>query len=283
MQEYQQQFNKLKEKLSETFSKEDIEKIEKAFAIADEAHKEQRRRSGEPYIIHPLAVATILSDMGMDTDSICAALLHDVVDDTPTTAKEIRDIFGEDVELLVEGVTKLGQIPFASSKEEEQSENIRKMFLAMSRDIRVIIIKLADRVHNMRTLRFMPEEKRRYKARETLEIYAPLAHRLGIRAFKEELEDLAISFLDPVAYEEISKTLSEQVESRQSFLDNIKDEISERVKQEVPNVHIAGRIKSVHGIYRKTYMQNRTIDEIYDIYAVRLIVDSVYECYFNSQ
>lgn len=279
MNDYQEQFIKLKEKLSETFIKEDIEKIEKAFSIADEAHKEQKRRSGEPYIIHPLAVAVILADMGMDTDSICAALLHDVVEDTPTTSKEIREIFGEDVELLVEGVTKLGQIPFAASKEEEQSENIRKMFLAMSRDIRVIIIKLADRVHNMRTLRFMPEEKQRYKARETLEIYAPLAHRLGIRAFKEELEDLAISFLDPVAYEEIGKTLSEQVESRQSFLDNIKEEIYNRVKQEVPNVHLAGRIKSVHGIYRKTYMQNRTIDEIYDIYAVRLIVDSVYECY----
>ena len=279
MTEYQQQFLQLKEKLQESLSKEDIEKIEKAFAIADEAHKEQKRRSGEPYIIHPLAVAVILADMGMDTDSICAALLHDVVEDTPTTAKEIRDIFGEDVELLVEGVTKLGQIPFAASKEEEQSENIRKMFLAMSRDIRVIIIKLADRVHNMRTLKFMPEEKQRYKARETLEIYAPLAHRLGIRAFKEELEDLAISFLDPVAYEEIGKTLSEQVESRHSFLEDIKDTIYERVRQEVPNVHIAGRIKSVHGIYRKTYMQNRTIDEIYDIYAVRLIVDSVYECY----
>ncbi len=278
MNEYQQ-FLKLKEKLSETLPVEDIDKIEKAFSIADEAHKEQKRRSGEPYIIHPLAVAVILADMGMDTDSICAALLHDVVEDTPTTAKEIREAFGEDVELLVEGVTKLGQIPFAASKEEEQSENIRKMFLAMSRDIRVIIIKLADRVHNMRTLKFMPEEKQRYKARETLEIYAPLAHRLGIRAFKEELEDLAISYLDPVAYEEIGKTLSEQVESRHSFLENIKEEIYNRVKQEVPNVHIAGRIKSVHGIYRKTYMQNRTIDEIYDIYAVRLIVDSVYECY----
>ena len=279
MNDYHQQFIELKEKLKDTFTKEDIEKIEKAFSIADDAHKDQKRRSGEPYIIHPLAVATILADMGMDTDSICAALLHDVVEDTPTTAKEIRDIFGEDVECLVDGVTKLGQIPLSASKEEEQSENIRKMFLAMSRDIRVIIIKLADRVHNMRTLKFMPEEKQRYKARETLEIYAPIAHRLGIRAFKEELEDLAISFLDPVAYEEIGKTLTEQVESRQSFLDNIKEEIYNRVKQEVPNVHLAGRIKSVHGIYRKTYMQNRTIDEIYDIYAVRLIVDSVYECY----
>ncbi len=279
MCEINEEFMMLKEKLGENFSKEDIAKIEKAFSIADEAHKEQKRRSGEPYIIHPVAVATILADMGMDTDSICAALLHDVVEDTPTTAKEIRDMFGEDVEHLVDGVTKLGQIPLSASKEEEQSENIRKMFLAMSRDIRVIIIKLADRVHNMRTLKFMPEEKQRYKARETLEIYAPIAHRLGIRAFKEELEDLAISFLDPVAYGEIGKTLEKQVESRQTFLDSIKDEIYERVKQEVPNVHIAGRIKSVHGIYRKTYMQDRTIDEIYDIYAVRLIVDSVYECY----
>ncbi len=277
--DYYKDFEGLLSTVSESFSKEDIEKIKKAFTVADEAHKEQRRRSGEPYIIHPIAVARILADMGMDADSVCAALLHDVVEDTPTTAEEIRDMFGSDVEHLVDGVTKLGQIPLSASKEEQQSENIRKMFLAMSRDIRVVIIKLADRVHNMRTLKFMPEEKQRYKARETLEIYAPIAHRLGIRAFKEELEDLAISFLDPVAYGEIAKTLEKQVESRQSFLDNIKGEILERVRKDVPNVHIEGRIKSVHGIYRKTYMQNRTIDEIYDIYAVRLIVDSVYECY----
>ncbi len=277
--DYYKDFEALVETVKESFSAEDIGKIKKAFEIADEAHREQRRRSGEPYIIHPIAVARILADMGMDADSVCAALLHDVVEDTPTTGEEIREMFGADVEHLVDGVTKLGQIPLSASKEEEQSENIRKMFLAMSRDIRVVIIKLADRVHNMRTLKFMPEEKQRYKARETLEIYAPIAHRLGIRAFKEELEDLAISFLDPVAYGEIAKTLEKQVESRQSFLDNIKDEILERVRKDVPNVHIEGRIKSVHGIYRKTYMQNRTIDEIYDIYAVRLIVDSVYECY----
>ncbi len=277
--DYYKDFEALVETVKESFSKDDIEKIKKAFVIADEAHKEQRRRSGEPYIIHPIAVARILADMGMDADSVCAALLHDVVEDTPTTAEEIREMFGADVEHLVDGVTKLGQIPLSASKEEQQSENVRKMFLAMSRDIRVVIIKLADRVHNMRTLKFMPEEKQRYKARETLEIYAPIAHRLGIRAFKEELEDLAISFLDPVAYGEIAKTLEKQVESRQSFLDNIKGEILERVRKDVPNVHIEGRIKSVHGIYRKTYMQNRTIDEIYDIYAVRLIVDSVYECY----
>ena len=278
-QTYETGFDKLSEALKCNLCERDMEKINKAYSIAYEAHKAQKRRSGEPYIIHPVAVAQILCDMGMDCDSICAALLHDVVEDTEMTDEEIRSMFGKDVELLVEGVTKLGQIPVSASKEEQQSENVRKMFLAMSEDIRVIIIKLADRLHNMRTLRFMPEEKRLFKAKETLEIYAPIAHRLGIRAFKEELEDLAISFLDTVAYNEIAKTLEKQVESRQAFLDNIKEEILERVRQEVPNVHIEGRIKSVHGIYRKTYMKDRTIDEIYDIYAVRLIVDSVYECY----
>lgn len=276
---YETGFDKLCENLKNIFSDEDMERVNRAYSIAYEAHKDQKRRSGEPYIIHPVAVAQILCDMGMDCDSICAALLHDVVEDTEMTESEIRSLFGNDVELLVEGVTKLGQIPLSASKEEQQSENVRKMFLAMSEDIRVIIIKLADRLHNMRTLRFMPEEKRLFKARETLEIYAPIAHRLGIRAFKEELEDLAISFLDTVAYNEIAETLEKQVESRQTFLDNIKKEIFERVQQEVPKVHIEGRIKSVHGIYRKTYMKDKTIDEIYDIYAVRLIVDSVYECY----
>ena len=276
------------------FSEPDINRITEAYHFAEKAHDGQKRRSGEPYIIHPVAVAQILAEMGMDADSICAALLHDVVEDTPVTDEEIRKKFGETIEQLVDGVTKLGQITTNKTNsdddatkeerlmlmEQQQSENVRKMFLAMSRDIRVIIIKLADRVHNMRTLRFMPEEKRRFKARETLEIYAPIAHRLGIRAFKEELEDLAISYLDPVAYKEIATTLESQVESRQAFLDDIKKQISDRVLEEVPNAHISGRIKSVHGIYRKTYMQGRTIDEIYDIYAVRIIVDSVFECYY---
>ncbi|MCM1364074.1 MAG: bifunctional (p)ppGpp synthetase/guanosine-3',5'-bis(diphosphate) 3'-pyrophosphohydrolase [Faecalibacterium sp.] len=263
------------------FSAADTDRVIKAYELASSAHEGQKRRSGEPYIIHPVAVAQILADMCMDTDSICAALLHDVVEDTEYTSEQIREMFGETIEQLVDGVTKLGQISVNASREEQQNENVRKMFLAMSKDIRVIIIKLADRVHNMRTLRFMPEEKRRYKARETLEIYAPIAHRLGIRAFKEELEDLAISFLDPVAYKEIANTLETQVESRQTFLQSIKDQIGERVLSEVPNAHISGRIKSVHGIYRKTYMQGRTIDEIYDIYAVRIIVDSVFECYYS--
>ncbi|MCM1545128.1 MAG: HD domain-containing protein, partial [Ruminococcus sp.] len=280
--EYDCGFEKLLDSIkNNNFSQADIDRVMKAYELASSAHSGQKRRSGEPYIIHPVAVAQILADMCMDADSICAALLHDVVEDTEYTAEQIRAKFGETIEQLVDGVTKLGQISVNASQEEQQNENVRKMFLAMSKDIRVIIIKLADRVHNMRTLRFMPEEKRRYKARETLEIYAPIAHRLGIRAFKEELEDLAISFLDPVAYKEIANTLETQVESRQSFLENIKTQIGERVLKEVPNAHISGRIKSVHGIYRKTYMQGRTIDEIYDIYAVRIIVDSVFECYYS--
>lgn len=275
-------FEKLYQTLeSSGMGKEDLEKVKKAYEFARNAHEGQKRRSGEPFIIHPVAVAQILADMNMDAVSICAALLHDVVEDTPASSEDVRKLFGESVEIVVDGVTKIGQISSTyMTAEERQNENIRKMVLAMSKDIRVIIIKLADRVHNLRTMRFMPEEKRRYKAKETLEIYAPLAHRLGIRSFKEELEDLAISILDPVAYKEIQQNLEKQVVSRQEFLDSIKQQISERVSKEVPNSHISGRIKSVHGIYRKTYMQGRTMDEIYDIYAVRIIVDSIYECYY---
>ncbi len=274
-------FQKLLETLNaSSFPEAEVTRITQAYCFARDAHEGQKRRSGEPYIIHPVAVAQILAEMGMDADSICAALLHDVVEDTPVTAQQVRAKFGETVEQLVDGVTKIGQIPYTLTQEEQQNENIRKMLLAMSRDIRVIIIKLADRVHNMRTLSFMPEEKRRFKAKETLEIYAPIAHRLGIRAFKEELEDLAIRFLDPVAYDEIARTLEQQVESRQAFLDKIKHQIEERVHQDVPKAKLTGRIKSVHGIYRKTYMLGRTMDEIYDIYAVRIIVDSVFECYY---
>ena len=274
-------FQKLLETLrASSFPEAEITRITQAYCCARDAHEGQKRRSGEPYIIHPVAVAQILAEMGMDGDSICAALLHDVIEDTPVTAQMIKTKFGETVEQLVDGVTKIGQIPYSLTQEEQQNETIRKMFLAMSRDIRVIIIKLADRVHNMRTLSFMPEEKRRFKAKETLEIYAPIAHRLGIRAFKEELEDLAIRYLDPVAYNEIARTLESQVESRQAFLEKIKSQIEERVRQDVPNAQLTGRIKSVHGIYRKTYMLGRTIDEIYDIYAVRIIVNSVFECYY---
>ncbi len=271
-------YEELREKLVKNFTPEEVEKIDKAYNMAKDAHEGQLRYSGQPYIIHPVAVATILVDLCMDYQSVVAALLHDTVEDTDVSLENVKNDYGEDVAKLVDGVTKLGKVPL-STKEEEQAENIRKMLLAMSEDIRVIIIKLADRLHNMRTLEFMRPQKRRDKALETIEIYAPLAHRLGIRTIKEELEDLAISFLDPVGYEEIETRLGSQMEERQQFLENIKVRIKERISEIIPEPHIAGRIKSVHGIYRKMYMQNRNFGEIYDIYAVRIIVDSVIDCY----
>ena len=257
---------------------DDTDMVERAYNVAKTAHEGQFRYSGEPYIIHPVAVAQILYKLGMDGESMTAALLHDVVEDTAMTIDDVRKDFGEDVANLVEGVTKLGKVPIFT-KEEQQAENVRKMLMAMSQDIRVIIIKLADRVHNMRTLAFMRPQKRREKAQETLEIYAPIAHRLGIRGVKEELEDMAISYLDPVAYKEIKNLLEQQQSKRKEYLEGIQKKISDRVKQVVPNCSITGRIKSVHGIYRKMYMQGKNFDEIYDIYAVRIIVDDVIDCY----
>ena len=274
-------YNNLRERIKAIHSEKDIVTVDKAFNLANEYHGDQKRKSGEPYIIHPIAVCDILVDLGMDCQSLVAALLHDVVEDTPYTIEQLTDDFGEEVALLVDGVTKLGKVQLNSSeaKEEQQAENIRKMLLAMSKDIRVIIVKLADRVHNMRTLEFMTPQKQRDKALETLEIFAPISHRLGIRSVKEELEDRAIRFLDPVAYEGIEDNLKKSSTSGNDFLENIKEKISDRVKQTVPAAQISGRIKSVHGIYRKMYMQGKQFDEIYDIYAVRIIVDSVIDCY----
>lgn len=252
--------------------------VKKAYKIAHDAHEGQVRLSGEPYIMHPLSVAIILASLGMDQASIIAAILHDTVEDTSMTYAEVKKEFGETIADLVDGVTKIGKVPL-QTKEEQQAENIRKMLIAMSRDIRVIIIKLADRLHNMRTLMFKPEQRRREIARETSEIYAPIAHRLGIRAIKEELEDLSISYLDPVAYHEIEQSLENQSKTRTEFLTDIKDKISERMESVVAGAHVSGRIKSVHGIYRKMYMQNKNFDQIYDIYAVRIIVDTVIDCY----
>lgn len=268
----------LRELLAKSFTPEEIAEVDGAYALARQSHEGQHRYSGEPYIIHPICVARILAEMGMDKESVIAALLHDVVEDTDETLADITAKFGKTIAHLVDGVTKLGKVPL-STKEEQQAENIRKMLLAMSQDIRVIIIKLADRLHNMRTLNFKPEQKRRDTALETLEIYAPIAHRLGIRAIKEELEDLAISYLDPVAYHEIEESIQLQGNARREFLEEIKARIQARVDQVVPGARIDGRIKSVHGIYRKMYMQNHNFDEIYDIYAVRIIVDSVIDCY----
>ncbi len=271
-------YTKLITLVRENMTENDVALVEKAYFIAKKAHEGQFRFSGEPYIIHPVSVAIILYNLGMDGESMAAALLHDVVEDTDMTKENIQEEFGEDVANLVEGVTKLGKVPIFT-KEEQQAENVRKMLMAMSQDIRVIIIKLADRIHNMRTLSFMRPDKRREKAQETLEIYAPIAHRLGIRGVKEELEDLAISYLDPVAYKEIRDKLEHQQSKRKEYLDNIQKKISERIKLVVPNASISGRIKSVHGIYRKMYMQGKSFDEIYDIYAVRIIVDDVIDCY----
>lgn len=272
-------YEELRVKIEKSFPPDNVAVVDKAFELANEAHGDQKRKSGEPYIIHPLAVATILHDeLGMDMPSIAAALLHDVVEDTEYELSDIKELFGEEIAHLVDGVTKISRIDI-SSREEQQAETLRKMLIAMSQDIRVIIIKLSDRVHNMRTLQYVPEDRRRMIAKETLEIYAPIAHRLGIRAFKEELEDRAISFLDPIAYHDIEEKLEEQSTQRQEFLEQIKSKISERVQETVKDARVDGRVKSVHGIYRKMFIGGKNFDEIYDIYAVRIIVDTVIDCY----
>lgn len=278
LNEVEQLYEELKKLIADNFNDEQKNQIDKAYKLACKAHDGQLRKSGQPYIIHPISVAIILAQMGMDASSLAAALLHDVVEDTDVTNEDITKIFGKEVSSLVDGVTKLGKVTI-SNREEQQAENVRKMLIAMSQDIRVIIIKLADRLHNMRTLEFMREQKRRDIAKETLEIYAPIAHRLGIRPIKVELEDLAISHLDSVGYKEIEDNLTNQLTERNEFLQDVRQRIEERVASIGVKAKVDGRVKSVHGIYRKMYMQNKTFDEIYDIYAVRIIVDSVIDCY----
>ena len=270
-------YDKLVEAIKASGKAYNMEMIEKAYSMADKALKGVCRRSGEPYICHPLAVARLVLDLGMDTESIAAALLHDVVEDTPTTLDDLKAAFGEEVALLVDGVTKLTKIQF-SNIEELQAENLRKMLLAMSRDVRVMIIKLCDRLHNMRTGDAWPEQKRRDKARETMEVYAPIANRLGILNVKEELEDRSLHYLDPVGYEEINKMLSER--SGEEFLASVSGVIERRLAESgIEGATIKRRVKSIYGIYRKTIMQNKSFDEIYDIYAVRIILDTLAECY----
>lgn len=253
--------------------------IEDAYLFANRAHAEQRRKSGEPYIVHPISVACILVELGMDTECVVAALLHDVIEDTPIELPEIVERFSKTIAALIDGVTKLGKIGY-STREEHQAENLRKMLIAMNEDIRVIIIKLADRLNNMRTLKALHPQKQRDIARETMEVYAPIAHRLGIRPVKEELEDLSLRYLDPVAYNAITDQLSQQQTNREYFLNLIKKQISDIVKKDMPNAVIEGRIKSVNGIYKKMYgPQAKEFNDIYDIYAVRIIVDTLTECY----
>ena len=258
----------------------DLSKIISAYEFAAKAHEGQKRSSGQDYIIHPLAVAYTVLELGMDTDTVCAALLHDVVEDTPATLEDLKKRFGQDVAMLVDGVTKLGKIP-VFNREEQQAENIRKILLAMSQDIRVMIIKLCDRLHNMRTLKYRPQEKQRKVALETMNIYAPIAHRLGIRAIKEELQDLAFHYLDPYAYSEIEHILENKKEEREAFIETIKNRINQRFKNEEFSEppQVDGRVKSVYSIYRKIFISHKNIDEIYDKYAVRIIVNTVAECY----
>ena len=274
----QKLWNQLLKRLKQYGRPYNMDLISKAYDLAWEAHENQKRVSGEPYIIHPVNVSYILADMGMDSECICAALLHDVVEDTPVTLTELQERFGKEISLLVDGVTKLGKVPL-TTKEEQQAENVRKMLLAMNQDIRVVIIKLADRLHNMRTLQYMRPEKQLEKSLETMEIYAPIANRLGMQAVKEELEDLAIRYLDPVACQEIDSTLAMKTDGRNALLESIKERIHQRLEENHINAQIFGRIKSLYGIYRKVFIAGRSFDEVYDVYAVRVIVDTVADCY----
>jgi len=254
--------------------------IRRAFEWCVNAHEGQLRSSGEAYYFHPFHVCEIIISLGMDSQSIAAALLHDVVEDTPIALEEIEESFGEEVALIVDGVTKIGRI-FFSTKEQQQAESLRKMLVAMAKDIRVIVIKLADRLHNMRTLDAMPEQKRRDVALETMEVYAPIAHRLGIRAVKEELEDRALFYLDPVAYGEIENLLKIKKHEREEIIKEIRARVEERLGENLSGASVTfqGRVKSINGIYRKMYVQGKDFDEIYDIYAIRIITNTVTDCY----
>ncbi len=258
---------------------DDISQIEKAYKIAREAHKDQKRKSGEPYIIHPLCVAIILADLELDKETIIAGILHDVVEDTIMTLGEVEKEFGAEVALLVDGVTKLTQLSWSMDKVEIQAENLRKMFLAMAKDIRVILIKLADRLHNMRTLQYMKPEKQKEKARETMDIYAPIAHRLGISKIKVELDDLSLKYLKPEVYYDLAEKISLRKDAREAFVQSIVDEVSAHIREAGIEARVDGRVKHFFSIYKKMVNQDKTLDQIYDLFAVRIIVETVKDCY----
>ena len=257
----------------------DISMVEKAYRIAKDAHKDQVRKSGEPYIIHPLWVGIILADLEMDKETIVAGMLHDAVEDTAMTLDDITREFGEEVALLVDGVTKLGQLSYSQDKLEVQAENLRKMFLAMAKDTRVIIIKLADRLHNMRTLEFMTPAKQQEKARETMDIYAPIARRLGISKIKTELDDLSLKYWKPDVYNQLVKDLNERKTEREEFVQQIVAEVTKHMENAHIKAKVYGRVKHFFSIYKKMVNQNKTLDQVYDLFAVRIIVDTVKDCY----
>ena len=273
-----ERYHALEKKVAAYTPNLDTQRLYDAFTFADAEHHGQLRKSGEPYIIHPLAVADIVADLGLDTDSVIAALLHDCIEDTPATHEDIAKRFGPTVADLVEGVTKLTRMQYVS-KEEEQMENLRKMLMAMSHDIRVILIKICDRLHNMRTMEYQSPRKQREKSLETMEIYAPIAHRLGMQKLKWELEDLSLRYLDPVGYKEIEKQLAERSSAHEEFLASVQHRIQQRMDEEGIHCTVYGRVKHIYSIYRKMYTQNKTMDEIFDLYAFRVIVDDMPECY----
>ncbi|MCD8073596.1 MAG: bifunctional (p)ppGpp synthetase/guanosine-3',5'-bis(diphosphate) 3'-pyrophosphohydrolase [Lachnospiraceae bacterium] len=258
---------------------DDISMIEKAYHVAYEAHKDQKRRSGEPYIIHPLCVAIILADLELDKETIVAGLLHDVVEDTIMTSEDLREQFGAEVELLVDGVTKLGKLSYPADKLDVQAENLRKMFLAMAKDIRVILVKLADRLHNMRTAKYWSPETQKKKARETMDIYAPIAHRLGISKIKVELDDLSLKYLEPDIYYDLVDKIALKRDERQAYVDSIVAQVRGHIEEAGIRAQVDGRIKHFFSIYKKMVNQQKTLDQIYDLFAVRIIVDTVKDCY----
>lgn len=257
----------------------DISLIKKAYATAYQAHEGQKRKSGEPYIIHPLCVAIILADLELDKETIAAGLLHDVVEDTPMEMEDISREFGSEVALLVDGVTKLGKLPYSSDSLELQAENLRKLFLAMAKDIRVILIKLADRLHNMRTLKYMSPKKQQEKARETMEIYAPIAMRLGISKIKVELDDLALKYSKPEVYYDLVEKVSLRKSEREEFISNIVAEVKKKMDENHIESQVDGRVKHFFSIYKKMVNQDKTLDQIYDLFAVRILVETVQDCY----
>lgn len=273
-------FKRLVSTLTATGKKYDIDKIKNAYEYASRMHEGQKRLSGEPYITHPVAVAQIVAGLELDTDSVCAALLHDTVEDCSdkTNLKEIEKLFGPEVAMLVDGLTKTVNLP-VDNREDEHIENLRKMLLAMSKDIRVILIKLCDRLHNMRTLSAKPDPKRRTIALETMQVYAPLAHRLGMQRVKQELENLGLMYLDPIGYNEIKNDIEKRYGQNLNFIEHIRSQVDASLRENNIDFVLEGRIKSVYSVYKKMYSQNKSFDEIYDFYALRVIVGTELECY----
>lgn len=274
----EQLYQELIEKIKTYHPSDDFSMVEKAYKLAVEAHKEQKRKSGEPYIIHPLKVAYILAELELDMETIVAGILHDIIEDTEYSYEDISNLFSEEIAALVDGVTKLGKLSY-STKEEAQAENYRKMFLAMAKDIRVILIKLADRLHNMRTLNYMTPEKQREKAQETLDIYAPLAHRLGISKIRSEMEDLCFKYLNPDAYFDLAAKIQKKKEERDEFVQNIVNDLQAKMDEAGIKGKVYGRTKHFFSIYKKMVNQNKTLDQIYDLFAIRALVDNVKDCY----